>query len=100
MNNSKWRLKGTLNTYVKTGSAGASAGTGSLFWWNQALNGGLGDWALAASSVTYTISFTGGNAKSTGAFGIHIDCAPVPPQPGSLPNATPTVMKGGGIKAN
>ena len=100
VNNGKWRLKGTLTTYARTGSSGASAGTGSLYWWNQSLNGGLGDWALAASNVAYTISFTGGTKKDGGSFAIHISYVPAAPQPGSLPNSTLTPLKGGTIRVN
>lgn len=103
INNGKWRLKGQLDTYAKTGGSGASSGVGDLFWWNPDLNGGLGDWALAQAGVSFTASFTdSGKAgkNSTDAFGIRIVYLPVPPQPGTLPNSAPTVLKGGDIKVN
>jgi hypothetical protein len=79
---------------------GAAAGTGDLFWWNQTLNGGLGDWQLAKSSVGFTIKFTptGTNAKTQpGTFGIQISYSPVSPQP-ALPNSAPISLKGGQIR--
>ena len=102
MNNGKWRLKGSLDTYSKlANNQGAASGTGELYWWNQSLNGGLGDWVLAQSGVSYTINFydSGGKGKNaTDTFGINIQYVPVSPQPNSLPNSTPIQLKGGDIK--
>jgi hypothetical protein len=103
INNGKWRLKGTLSSYVKTSTGtGAASGTGNLFWWNQSLNGGLGDWELAQSGVNFTINFydSGKTGKqSTDSFAINIQYIPVSPQPSNLPNSnTLTVLKGGDIK--
>ena len=104
INNGKWRLKGTLDTYVKTGSNGAASGVGNLYWWNPTLNGGLGDWVLSQSSVAYTISLydNGSGGKNSGdKFGIVIQHTIVsPPEPGTLPNASPTQLKGGNLTLN
>jgi hypothetical protein len=102
INNGKWRLKGTLDTYSKLATGqGAASGTGDLQWWDSSLNGGLGDWALAQSGVSFTAKFydSGKNGKaSTDTFGIRIAYTPVAPQPGTLPNSTPQLLKGGDIK--
>jgi len=110
INNGKWRLKGTLDSYVKTSEGqGAASGIGDLYWWDQSLNDGLGDWSLAKSGVSFTINFydccqTGkdNNKKSTDSdtFGINIQYVPVSPQPNSLPNSDPQPLKGGNIKVN
>ena len=101
INNGKWRLKGTLTGYVKTATGtGAASGTGDLFWWDTTLNGGLGDWALAQSGVAFTINFfdSGKTGKSsTDSFGINIQYTSVSPQPGSLPNSSSQLLKGGNI---
>lgn len=101
INNGKWKLKATLNAYSKLSTGqGAASGTGSLYWWNQSLNGGLGDWALAQSGVNFTINFydSGTSGKSsTDTFGINIQYKPVSPQPSNLPNSTPQLLKGGNI---
>jgi len=102
INNGKWRLRGSLSSYVKLSTGqGAASGTGNLYWWDPTLNGGLGDWSLAQSGVSFTINFydSGKTGKSsTDAFGINIQYTPVPPQPATLPNSSPTVLKGGDIK--
>jgi hypothetical protein len=111
MNNGKWMLKGSFsgtNAYTRTGSGqGAANGIGDLYWWNQTLSGGLGDWQLAQSVVQFTISLDQGtNVKSStcngtngeGCFGIQISYTPVSPQPSKLPNSQPTAINGGSIK--
>lgn len=104
INNGKWRLKGDLTNYAKTATGqGAASGTGNLYWWDASLNGGLGDWALAQSGVSYTINVydSGKTGKaSTDSFGIRIVYTPVAPQPSTLPNATPQQLKGGHIKVS
>jgi hypothetical protein len=98
------RLKGNLTSYSKTSTGqGAASGTGDLYWWNASLNGGLGDWALAQSGVSYTINFydsdkSGKSPSDT--FGIRIVYTPVAPQPNALPNSTPQLLKGGDIKVS
>jgi hypothetical protein len=102
MNNGKWKLRGALDSYVKLATGqGAASGLGDLYWWDSSLNGGLGDWALAQSGVSFTISFYDSGAKgkkSTDTFGINIQYSPVPPQPNNLPNSDPIQLKGGDIK--
>jgi hypothetical protein len=104
INNGKWRLKGSLTTYSKTATGqGAASGTGDLYWWDTTLNNGLGGWSLAQSGVSYTINFydSGKSGKSsTDTFGIRIVYTPVSPQPSTLPNSTPQVLKGGDIKVS
>jgi len=111
INNGKWRLKGTLDSYVMTSDGqGAASGTGDLYWWDQSLNDGLGDWSLAQSGVSFTVNFydSGQTGKGKGkksstdsdTFGIDIQYVPVSPQPNSLPNSDPQPLKGGNIKVN
>ena len=67
----------------------SAGGTGDLYWWNASLNGGLGNWALAQSGVSYTINFydSGNSGKSSSdTFGIQIVYTPVAPQPSVLPD--------------
>jgi hypothetical protein len=95
----KWRLKGTLTQYGKSSNGiGTATGSGSLYWWNSALNGGLGDWQLASTNVTFTIQFTATTAKKSnpGTFGIMINYMPTGAQP-QLPNSIPQLLKGGVI---
>jgi alpha-tubulin suppressor-like RCC1 family protein len=111
VNQQNWRLKGSFSgagAYAETAAnQGAAAGTGDLYWWNQALNNGLGDWQLAISGVGFTITFTAGtNVNQTacngtngqGCFGINITYTPQAPQPASLPNSLPQPIEGGSIK--
>lgn len=105
MNNGKWRLKASLLTYSKTSTGQAAAsGTGTLFWWNQSLNGGLRRLATRRlDPVSFTISFTatGSNTKTTpGSFGIHINYTSTPPEPSTLPNSSPRPLNGGRTKAS
>jgi hypothetical protein len=100
INKGKWRLKGTLSSYGLAGSTGISNGTGSLYWWNPALDGGEGGWATASSNVSFTISFTATTKTAAGSFGIKITYTPVSPQPSTLPNSSPTTLKWGRITAN
>ena len=104
INNGKWRLKGVLDSYSKTSTNGASNGTGTLFAWDPALNGGLGDWVVEQAGVKFTISFTdggsGGKKSATpDKFGIHIDYRPAAGDP-AMPNTKPIALKGGDIKVN
>lgn len=110
INKDKWRLKGTLSTYGRTTTGqGVASGTGNLYWWNQALNGGLGDWQLAQSGVSFTTSFDQGTnlklstcdgTNGQGCLGVHINYTPVSPQPNAMPNSTPQPTKGGSIKVS
>ena len=85
-----------------TNGKGAASGVGDLYWWDQSLNGGLGDWVLAQSGVSFTINFYGSGKTgkaSTDAFGINIHYSPVsPPGASSLPASAPIQLKGGDIK--
>jgi large repetitive protein len=102
INNSRWRLKGALSDYVKfSNGQNVAEGIGDLYWWNSTLNGGRGDWRLAQSGVSFTIDFYDSDKKSsTDKFGINIQYVPVSPQPNTLPNSTPQLLKGGNIKVN
>jgi hypothetical protein len=59
-----------------------------MYWWDASLNGGLGDWALAQSRVSYTINFydSGKSGKSSSdAFDImfqQLGAIPAPDQAG------------------
>lgn len=89
--------------WVAKGAYKPTSGTGNLYWWDARLNGGLGDWALAQSAVSYTINFydSGTSGKSSSdTFGIRIVYTPVAPQPSALPNSTPQLLKGGDIKVS
>jgi hypothetical protein len=57
INPGRWRLVGTLSTFTQPGGVPTSTGTGELSWWNASLNGGLGDWVLSQSGVSFTIKF-------------------------------------------
>jgi hypothetical protein len=97
INNGKWRLKGTLSSFFKTGTPprGASEGVGNLYVWSSSLN----DWVLAEAGVTFTASFTDdgqGGKKSNDLFGIHINHVLASGEPG-LPNSSQTALKGGNI---
>jgi hypothetical protein len=93
-----------LTTYGTTGTGqGIASGAGALYWWNQALKSGLGDWQLAQSPVSFTITFTAsatGKKAYPGAFGIQIHYTPVAPQPTSLPNSSPQMLNAGNIKVS
>ncbi len=105
MNNGKWRLKGTLSNYgyvTVTVKQYSASGTGNLYWWNLAANGGLGDWALSQANVNFTITFVdngqGGKNATPDTFGIKINHVVVsPPEPSTLPNSNTLPLKGGNI---
>lgn len=107
VNNGKWKLAGTIGSYglVDAGSTGVVAGSGDLYWWNPALDGGLGDWVLAKSGASFTARFTAtsrsGRGKqatgSPGSFGITIGgYTPRVGQP-ALPDIGLVDLKGGRI---
>jgi hypothetical protein len=108
-NNGKWRLKGDVTAFAEVDPAagcpgsnctGTATGSGDLYIWNQSLNGGRGDWSLAAGSVAFALTFTdaskGGGMKSTDAFGILIAYELSAGQP-PLPNSPPSVLQRGHI---
>ena len=95
---SGWWLNDTLTSYTNSSSTQRSAtGTGSLYWWNQALNHGRGGWQLAKTGAAFTASFVATTKTSPGAFGIQISYTPVSPQPTPLPNSALTTLKTGVI---
>ncbi len=103
-NSGKWRVKGTLSSYAKSGSSGSSNGTGELYHWDATLNDGQGDWVLSRSDVPFAISYndrdSGGREASTtpDQFGIIIGhSVNAPPEPASLPNSTPQDLGAGNI---
>jgi hypothetical protein len=92
----KWRLAGTDSGYTKSSATkGKVTGTGTLSWWNPALNNNHGGWQLASAGVAFTASFTATSTTSPGSFGIQISYAPVPPQPPALPNSSPVSLRSG-----
>jgi alpha-tubulin suppressor-like RCC1 family protein len=94
--NGAWRLTGIVSSYVKTGSAqGIITGTGSLSWWNPALNNHHGGWQLAKNPVAFTATFSATTKTSPGTFGIQIRYTPAPPQPATLPNSSPLTLQSG-----
>jgi hypothetical protein len=97
VNAKRWELTGMLTKYSKSGSTGIASGTGSLSWWNSTLNGGHGGWALASSSVAFTITCTAGTSKAAPTMGIQISYTPVSPQPTPLPNSAPVSLSSGAI---
>jgi hypothetical protein len=74
-----------------------AAGTGTLSWWNPALDHGHGGWQLAQAGVAFTITFAATTKTSPGSFGIQISYTPVPPQPTALPDSGPVSLKSGVI---
>ena len=91
-----WRLTGTLSGYTKSSPAhGTVTGTGTLSWWNPALNNHHGGWQQASKGVAFTASFSATAKTSPGSFGIQINYAPVPPQPPALPRSSPVSLQSG-----
>lgn len=104
INTNKWRLKGTLSSYSKSGTTGSANGLGTLYYWDQAANGGYGAWILSQSNVTFSMTFSdNGTSKKSAAdtFGIIINHAVnSPPEPAQLPNSSPVSIKGGDIRVS
>ena len=100
LSTSQWELTGTISRYVLVGSAGSVSGTGSLYWWNPALNKGKGGWQLAKSGVAFTASFAatvhGTKPGSPARSAINIAYSPAAPQP-ALPNSAPQPLGGGTV---
>jgi hypothetical protein len=101
VNNGKWRVKGTLNSYGTLNGVGYASGSGALYRWDSSV-GPYGDWILVQSGVNVTLTFTdnGSGKKATAdTFGVQIDypfgSCPWP----SLgnPNTSPLGLKGGNI---
>jgi hypothetical protein len=94
----KWLFQASVASYALTGSAGGSlAGTGTLYWWNAALNHGRGGWQLARSGATYTATAGTATKASAASFGIMIAYTPVSPQPAALPNSAALALTKGVI---
>ena len=109
---SKWQFKGTLTSYVKSSTGGATSGTGTLSYWNGT------SWETAtASAVKVTVTFeptTTGTTKRSGVPGkvsFKFDYTPTAAQilatggsstsNGGLPNASTLYeLKGGTIKSS
>ncbi len=91
-----WRLTGTLSGYTKSSPAhGTVTGTGTLSWWNPALNNHHGGWQQASKGVGFTASFSATTKTSPGSFGIQINYTPVPPQPPAIPSSSPVSLQSG-----
>jgi len=91
-----WSLIGSVTGYSLTsGTQGVLTGSGTLSWWNPALNHGHGGWQVASTSVSYTATFSVTSKISPGSFGIQISYTPVSPQPSTLPNSAPVTLKSG-----
>jgi hypothetical protein len=94
----KWLFQANVTSYGKTSSTqGLLGGTGTLYWWNAALNHGQGAWQLAKSGVTYTAAANAATKSAAASFGITIKYTAAPPQPTSLPNSAPLALTKGVI---
>jgi DNA-binding transcriptional regulator YdaS (Cro superfamily) len=107
INNTKWRLKGVLTWYSKSGSstAGSASGVGNLSWWDWSLNGGLGDWVLAGSNLSFTIEFSdvGSGKKGSDTMGLKVVSYSLnnsPPEPLSLPTSSPQIVRTGNVSVS
>jgi hypothetical protein len=98
ISNGSWRLTGTLTSYATSSTTqGVVTGTGSLYWWNPALNSNRGSWQLAKTGAAFTACFTATTSTSPGSFGIQITYTPVPPQPPTPLNSSPVSLTSGAI---
>jgi hypothetical protein len=96
VNDHRWQFIATVTSYVKTSATtGQLSGKGSLYFWSPALNHCCGGWVLAASNVTYTVSFAATTKSSLGSLGIQIAYTPAAAQPGPLPNSSPLALARG-----
>ena len=95
----KWSYQANVTSFGKTSSTQALlGGTGSLYWWNPALNHNHGGWQLAASNVTYKASANTATKTAAASFGITINYTPTAGQPSTLPNSGPVaIIKGGSL---
>jgi hypothetical protein len=98
VNDRRWQLIGSVSAYSKSSSTSATiSGTGNLYWWNTTLNHSIGGWALAASNVAYTATYTETTKTSAGTFGVTITYTPAAGQPTPLPNSAPIKLTTGTI---
>ncbi len=103
INTGTWRLKGTFDSFVRTGTgAGTATGSGRLYWWNPSAGGRRGGWQPASEGlVTFTVSFvdSGPRGRPLDSFGISIDhVVGSPLEPATLPNSSPQRLRGGNIR--
>lgn len=95
-----WRFKGTLSSFGKTTisgvSSGMASGRGDIYWWDPTLNSGFGGWALAAASITVTITFqpTTSTTKSSSPGSFAISFASFAAPAGSTPSALGNLVAG------
>lgn len=94
----KWWFQANVTSLGLTNTTqGLLAGTGSLYWWNSALNKGHGGWQLAKSGVAYKATANAATKTAAASFDITISYTPAPGQPTTLPNSSPTALTRGGI---
>jgi len=106
VNNGKWRMKGTLDTYGTLDGTGYASGSGTLYQWTYDGVLEIWYWDEVASDVDIMLTFTDtyngsgtGNTKKTvvlDTFGIQIDYSSVDFD-ASNPNTDPLSLKGGNI---
>ena len=106
VNNGKWRMKGTLDTYGTLDGTGYAGGSGTLYQWVYDGVLEISYWDEVASDVDIMLTFTDtyngsgtGNTKKTvvlDTFGIQIDYSSVDFD-ASNPNTDPLSLKGGNI---
>jgi hypothetical protein len=106
VNNGKWRMKGTLDTYGTLDGTGYASGFGTLYQWTYDGVLEIWYWNEVASDVDIMLTFTDtyngsgtGNTKKTvvlDTFGIQIDYSSVDFD-ASNPNTDPLSLKGGNI---
>jgi hypothetical protein len=98
VNRHRWMFNASITSYVTTSPPkGIVQGAGTLSWWNPSLHHRHGGWALAATRVAFTATFTPTSKTSPGTFGITIQRPPVSPQPTPLPNSSQTGLTKGTI---
>jgi MBG domain (YGX type)/FG-GAP repeat/Bacterial Ig-like domain (group 3) len=98
VNDRRWQLLASVSTYSKSSSTTASlSGKGNLYWWNPTLNHSIGGWALAASNVSYVVTYSATSKTSPGTLGVTISYTPAKGQPTPLPNSAPITLTTGHI---
>lgn len=93
-----WSFAAAVTSYASpSATSGVLSGTGTLWWWNPALDRGRGGWQQAATGVAYTATFTATTATARASFGITIAHTPAAGQPSALPNSGPVMLTQGGV---
>jgi hypothetical protein len=93
-----WLFAASVSAYTSSSAtAGTLGGTGTLWWWNPALDHGRGGWQQAATGVAYTATFTATTATAAASFGIEISYTPAAGQPSALPDSGPVTLSQGAI---